>query len=92
MIVKVKNCSTWILFDGAGEVSYHKLHRDGAGEAAIGVRADVVDLTNNPVDEDTAKAGITEIWMYKDHQVIRQILAYSPIYILNDEGKTIERI
>jgi len=35
---------------------------------------------------------IMQIWLYKNCDVVKQILAHSPIYVMNDDGKTIEKI
>lgn len=99
MILKCKrglnDDNVWVLFDGADKVTYKEIEEN----EPIVVSEIHEDLTipkyNKPKDTSKGDCGIgpmKEIWMYKNKQAIRQILAYSPIFILNDEGKTIERI
>lgn len=85
----------WILLDGFDRVDYNFRSKT----ESIGVRSDVLDLLNTKGlngSEIEVKAIIQEdyyeLWLYKGETLKKQVLAHGPIYILNDEGKTIEKI
>lgn len=91
-----KNPDDWILIDGFNRIDYcfHKK------EEQIGITGSVLDLLKIR-GESSSLGVITEyiiaedyydIWLYKEEKLVKQVLAHGPIYILNDEGKTIERI
>jgi hypothetical protein len=102
MIIKVKVTeSIWEFHDGVRRVNKQIHYPDGvavppaAGTVApkLGVRSDVLDFTDRACTDDEHKGGIVELWLYgKEPNDIRQILAYRPVYLLNDNGETIERI
>ena len=49
-------------------------------------------INNRPCSEDEAQGGVIELWLYgREKDDIRQILCFRPAYLINDEGKTIER-
>lgn len=93
MIVKVKTDCGWTLFDGADRLDYRHYQR----KEHLGVRQDVFDYTNNKPGDNTIITSdddyCIELWVYskKDNDPI-QILARSPVYILNNNGRTIETI
>jgi hypothetical protein len=100
MIAKVKVTENiWELLDGVREVR-HQIHfpsrnmEAASDTAALGIRHDAYDYTNRPCADEEHEGGIVELWLYGENRLndIRQVLAYRPVYILNDEGKTIERI
>uniref|UniRef100_A0A6M3M324 Uncharacterized protein n=1 Tax=viral metagenome TaxID=1070528 RepID=A0A6M3M324_9ZZZZ len=101
MIVKVKVTEDiWEFFDGVrrfGKQIHYPDQEVGAAKdfskPDIGVRSDFFDFVDRPCTEDERKGGLVELWLYgKDLHDIRQILAYRPVYLLNDSGETIERI
>jgi hypothetical protein len=103
MIVKAKvTDNIWEFHDGVRRLNKQIHYQDGPsvppapGEVTgpkIGCRSDVLDFTDRPCTEDEHKGGIVELWLYgKEPGDIRQILAYRPVYILNDSGETVERI
>jgi hypothetical protein len=90
-----KNPDNWILMDGFDRVDYQfRLKTEN-----IGVRDNVIDLLTSR-GMNGSQAGVEpiiaedyfDLWLYKGDLLLRQVLAHGPIYILNDEGKTIERI
>lgn len=100
---KMSDKEGWMLIDGFDSLTYHYHHKDDV----IGVRSNVRDylrttetLCSNavvgselkPASEIKILEDYYEIWLMKGEDTISQILAHGPIYILNDEGKTIERI
>lgn len=101
MILKCKNAGgNDALFDGFDEIHYEYTKKD----AVIGVRCDCLDFlkmeevisaANFPEQnkrEMNVSKDFVQVWLHKDGVVLKQILAHSPIYIMNDEGKTVERI
>ena len=97
MIAKVKVAvNIWEYFDNAQRVNV-QIHYSTPGLTAapfaIGCREDVYNFTDRPCSEDELKNGIVELWLYgKTNDDTRQIMAYRPVYLLNDDGKTVERI
>jgi hypothetical protein len=101
MILKCKNAGgNDVLFDGFDEIHYEYTKKD----AVIGVRTDcldflkieeVVEESNYPEQdkrEMKVSSNFVQVWLHKNGDVLKQILAHSPIYIMNDEGKTVEKI
>ena len=101
MILKCKNAGdSDQLFDGFDQINY--IHRKK--DEVIGVRQDCLDYLK--MDEIIHEANFpeagkrelkvsknfVEIWLYKNCDVVKQILAHSPIYVMNDDGKTIVKI
>jgi hypothetical protein len=101
MILKCKNAGdSDQLFDGFDQITYTYKKKDDV----IGVREDHLDFLEmkeitieancpeNNISKKRVSKDFVEIWLYKNCNVIKQILAHSPIYVMNDEGKTIEKI
>jgi hypothetical protein len=57
----------------------------------ISIDNEVWNFTDRPCSKEEAENGVAEISLY-DEGVMTYIFAYRPCYILNGEGKTIERI
>lgn len=89
MIVKINAKGTWILIDGVAKIEHREIREN---DPAIGVRADVLDYTSKPCSEDEAKAGTVEMWMTRENGELVQALAFKPVFLLNNEGRTIEKI
>jgi hypothetical protein len=101
MILKCKNAGgNDVLFDGFDEIHHEYTKKD----AVIGVRADCLDFLKMEEKIEENMPAITggrgmrvasdfvQVWLHKNGDVLKQILAHSPIYIMNDEGKTVEKI
>ena len=94
MIVKCAkqfpNGMQWVYFDGADKVT-HEEHDPGQ---PIAVMEKLEDLTVSNIMNPESKgiAPVKEICMYNKGEITKQILVNNTVYILNDEGKTIERI
>ncbi len=90
MILKLNDGLSWVLIDGFNRIS----HQYEDQEKPMAVQENYWDFTIQRDSQRTTKEKPQriEIWLYKDSEVFRQILAYEPIYILNNEGKTVERI
>jgi len=102
MILKVRSCGNpevWYFFDGVREIS-KEIHYNVDSEVLsnekmiknIICRADAYDFTTNKFSEDDIKNGFLELWLYgKNDEDTKQVLCYRPAYLLNDDGRTIER-
>lgn len=96
MIVKVRTAPTgsWKLYDGIKELSYNYYN----DSQVIGVREDVDDFTDpgkglySEASVEKKEIQKIEIWMHRGDGNHKQLLALPPVYVLNDEGKTIERL
>ena len=98
MIIKIYHNGQTMLIDGVDFLKYRTLE---AAEQVI-VREDVKDFTddiNRPIacppfnaaqgqGESNARL---EFW-YERNGNIGQLLCHRPVYLMSDEGKTIERI
>ncbi len=101
MILKVRSCGipeVWYFFDGVREIA--KIHYNIDSEISSQVktinnvvcRADVYNFTTNSFSKEDTSDGFLELWLYgKNDEDTKQVLCYRPAYLLNDEGKTIER-
>jgi len=96
MIVKVRTNPTgsWKLYDGVKELAYSYFNKS----QVIGVQ-DNVDDFSNPGNGLYSEAAVEkndiqmiELWLNRGETPHKQVLALSPVYVLNDEGKTIERL
>lgn len=98
MIIKIKeheNPESWTFFGNVNRVTkliHHNIDSDVLKNNSIVVRSDVYDFTNNPSSENDSKNGFLELWLYgKEKDDIKQVLCFRPAYLINDEGKTIEK-
>lgn len=86
MILKIKTNCGWQIF---GEVDY--VHYTQA-EDNVEYAPHVLDYTKNweNLMPDGSKMFIC--FMNKDQTAETSVLAYSPVYLMNDEGRTVETI
>ncbi len=93
MIVKVMNASGWTLYGEVKKVSHGIID----GTMPIGVSETCDDFTNfaNPqMQRPTSPAKenpVVDLWLTLNDDTVKQVLAYSPVFLLNNEGKTIDR-
>ena len=99
MILKVRSNydpEVWCFFEGVKQLNKGIHYVDdviGSIKDMI-IREDVYDYTKQkiPTSYKIYKEGFLEIWIHgKTQEDTKQILCYRPAYLLNDEGKTIER-
>lgn len=99
MIVKVKNVHQWVFIDGVERLSHQILEKT----TDICCQENVLDFlkqTDRVIKEENTPAkaeGVIplfcELWLWlKGKDYPQQVLANVPIYLLNNEGKTIEKI
>lgn len=92
MIIKVRDGNNWVLFDEVDSLRYHV-----EGEGFV-----MTDATLNFLGEDSASplpeslgSGGNRwslLFMNKNMTEETHVLANSPIYLMNNDGKTIERL
>jgi len=95
MILKLQQqCGAWVYFDDFTDISCRYVSE---GEE-IGVRADVFDFTAPPPENRLAASGTVkgsdtrrDIWL-SNEKGKREILTDGVAYLLNNDGKTIERL
>ena len=99
MILKVRSCGNpevWHYFGGITQVSKEMHYDDEIQKVTNGMvsREDVYDFTANGLkfsSEDT-RDGFLELWLYgKTDEDTKQVLCFKPVYLLNDDGKTVDR-
>lgn len=84
MIVKIKdNQNRWILFDGADQVSVE------TAQSIDEVKQKLEDIYEY-VDK-FKEASVLDIILSKNNKPFKQIIAQKPVYVLNKEGKTIDK-
>lgn len=88
MILKIVSENGVQLFDGFDQVSA----RDLSDNEPIGVSSDSIDFTDRPLTEQEATFVKAEIWLYKQGANPRQIIAFKPVYVLSNDGKTVDKL
>jgi hypothetical protein len=96
MIIKVKgtgNTESWRFYDGASEVQSHvglrsKFNSDDTPDE---VTVEWFERGIVPVDDPVDKQMVLVAFRDKDNNP-RHIIADTTIYLMNDDGKTIERL
>lgn len=94
MIIKLMERGEWNLFDGLDRVVYRLVPSD----ETIGTKPNCLEfapsqgtkILNSPKCEET-RYEITGFRKQTGFDIL-QIITHGPVYILNDEGKTIERL
>lgn len=87
MIIKFKSGDTWVVF---GEVDHVEYNDSDYDPMRSGVRSDVI--TYDPPND---QAKVKWIWMgffTKNMTAPTEVIACSPIYLMNDQGRTVETI
>ncbi len=104
MILKVRSCGNpevWYYFDGVKQLSkqmhYYVSPNDDVEKTTSDIitRCDVYDFTSNSLkfSKEDKRDGFLEVWLYgKSDEDTKQILCYRPVYLLNNEGKTIDSL
>ena len=94
MILKTLNGTQWVMLDGINSIRYERIPPD----VGICVREDVLDFTLSAKNPTTTQIGGEEV-AYKRWEIWfgsnmkeTQMLAVSPVYIMNDLGKTVETL
>lgn len=87
MILKVINGSSVEMFDGFDRVSA----RDVSDDESMAVSNNCIDFTDRLLSKEEASFVKAEIWLMKGDTTVRQIIAFKPVYLLGNDGKTIDK-
>ena len=89
MIIKFQDRDVWHVFDEVDSLEYRYLKY---GEKVV-CRDDALDYTSYPVEENEVPKLRIELWFMNKNQLeLSQIFTYRPVYLLNNEGRTIDKI
>lgn len=89
MILKVVQPNGAVeMFDGFDRISAKTLDHN----EPIAVMSNCIDFTDRLLNEQESTFVKTEIWLMKGDKTINQIIAFKPVYVLSDEGKTIDKL
>jgi len=89
MIIKFQDGNKWRIFDEIDSLEYTHLKN---GEAADCQTA-ALDYTGELVPADKPQEKRVELWFMNKNQLTpSQVIAYCPVYLMNNEGRTIETI
>jgi hypothetical protein len=87
MIIKFKSNGTWVVFGEVDHVEYNKSDFDPQKDAvSSGV------IIYDPADDQPVVNRISMGFFTKNMNEATQIIACSPIYLMNDQGRTVETI
>ena len=87
MILKIKGKDGWSFFDAADEISYRYVSDD----ESLVLRDDALDATlKNQCNR--IEIWLWDKWVCETGDGIKQIISNTTTYILNNDGKTIEKI
>jgi len=90
MILKVlTEHGEWELFDNFDRLKYNELGKDEKPTVYIGNCWDVTEYQKAHISESNKKLNIL---LWRDGSIATQIISQQPVYVLNNNGKTIEKI
>ena len=98
MILKVGQNSGWAIFSDFDRVVFHNVEKEGIVTNENTFNFTLIqeeDQRNREVPAGGAQGygPIKEIWLYRGgYENARQIIAYSPVYLMNEQGRTVETI
>ena len=88
MIIKFKDCDTWVMFGEVDHITYKDIQDDPDKTAWP---SDI--LRFRPSDEDAAVGKWVKMsFLAKNMDRATEIVVCTPIYLMNDQGRTIETI
>jgi hypothetical protein len=91
MILKIVAGNACEVIDGFDRASYREIPPDEVITGSFPTPC--WDFTEQQeADADSNPNPKIEIRLYKGSQAINQIISHRPIYLLNNDGKTVERI
>ena len=97
MILKVRssgNPEVWYYFGGVKQISKEMHYANGTTAEELVAREDVYDFTYDTLgfSPEDKRDGYLELWLYgKTFEDTKQVLCYRPAYLLNDDGKTVDK-
>ena len=93
MIIKFEVDEAWQLFDDVDSLMYRKLGAFGADLEEPELVIDYTNTISNVASDEEGNPGRVLITFMNSKQLSQsQIVAFSPIYVMNENGKTIEVI
>jgi hypothetical protein len=87
MIIKFKSGDTWVVF---GEVDHVEYSDNDYDPKKTAVRSDVI--VYEPPDDQAAVKWVGMGFFTKNMNAPTEVIACSPIYLMNDQGRTVETI
>ena len=88
MIIKFREKDSWVMF---GEIDHIEYRDVDTSKEAMSDDAIIFEPPSNQVPlTPNGRQQVAIGFFTKNMREATEILAYSPIYIMNDEGKTIE--
>lgn len=88
MLVKIKNTDeTWNYFEGDSIIPHVYGNKEGTGTVAA--HCDDTLYCINPNKEGNI---VISFYMTKDKKVVHRVNTNQPTYLLNDNGKTIDKL
>jgi hypothetical protein len=87
MIIKFKSKDTWVIFGEVDHVEYNDIDHP----KKEGIRSDIV-VYDPPRDQATVGKWVGMGFFTKNMNEATEIIACTPIYIMNDQGRTVETI
>jgi hypothetical protein len=88
MIIKFKSNDTWVVFGEVDHVEYRDINYDPRKEA---IKSDVI-VYDPPNDQAVVGKWIAMDFFTKNMNAATEIMACTPIYLMNDQGRTVETI
>lgn len=88
MIIKFKSKDTWVIFGEVDHVEYNDIDHDPKRD---GIRSDVI-VYDPPNDQAAVGKWVGMGFFTKNMNQATEIIACTPIYIMNDQGRTVETI
>jgi hypothetical protein len=85
MIIKFRSKDTWVIFGEVDHIEYNEINPD---KDKISNDAIIYDPPNDYPDSNRVGIG----FFTKNMNDATQVVAYSPIYLMNDQGRTVETI
>ena len=88
MIIKFKSDKIWVVFGEVDHVEYNDIDFDPKKDAA---RSDVI-VYEPPSGQAVTGKCVGLGFFTKNMSEATEVIAYSPIYLMNDHGQTVETI
>jgi hypothetical protein len=90
MIIKFKSKDTWVVFGEVDHVEYRNMTAKGEDPKKMGISSDVI--LYEPADDGAVVEWFGMGFFTKNMTESTEIIACAPIYLMNDQGKTVETL
>ena len=88
MIIKFKSGDTWVMFGEVDHVEYNDIDYNPKSDA---VRSEVI-VYDPPNDQAAIGKWVGLGFFTKNMNESTEVIACTPVYIMNDQGRTVETI